>query len=1039
MSETAVGKQQARDTVARLVREFREVAADHALNGAAEAQARTWIERLLVGFGWDPADPRQVEQERTIRGRAARLIAREGAVHRRPDYALVVGGKRAVYVDAKRFDVDIRECEQAAYQVRIYGWSEGMTLSYLCDFEELAIYDCRLKPSPDDRADVGRVLYLRCDEYLDHFDLLWEYFGREALESGSLLRRHPPEEKPRGHKPLDEDFEEQLSHWRREIAKSIVRYGKQRDPKIVSAAAQRILDRIIFLRFCEEIGLEEFGTLRTFGRSEDGFWPEFVEQTERRWRRVYDGILFPATEEDDPTGVETHLREWWLKGRIFRDLTQELYWPKPYCFDVIPLELLGGIYERYLGKRLRIVGGGIDDEHKPEYQRTKGAVYTPGWIVKRVVDKTLAPLAADRSPDALLALRVLDPACGSGSFLLGVFDFLERAVLDWCRAHAGSAEARRHAIAERDTLRLTPATARALIDQCIYAVDIDPEAVEVARMSLALRYVERTAYDEADEPADMLRGIGRNIKQGNAIVGPELGGLALDVAAIREVMPFDWRSEKHGFGAVLGAGGFDAVVGNPPYIEVKRYREWMPAMYRYLKEAGAYQTAAQGKTDIAMPFIERGVSLLGLGGRLGFIVQNRFFKTDYGELTRHWLRVNRLLAEIEDFRDVQVFAGRTTYTAILTLQQGSPQIRYRTFADRAAAEVGQASVDYRIAVDRIDDSIWSFEDPELTALHQELCRRHGALGQHRGVEITVGLQTLWGKLYQIAPSELTSRSVRGVNGLGETVSLDRGALRPLCRNRGFYPFRPDNADAWVVFPYEVREGEAREILWPEFEDRFPRTAAYLAEHRQELKKAVQVPAGAKRWHLYTRPQNLVQQTRPKVLFPSTIEDTVAGLDPDGNVYQDNVRMQALWLAEPAADLRAVCAVFNSSLFSALARLKAGLSDAGWRQLNRQYAELVPFPLARLADQGLAAPLALLADRIQSLQEAWRGTRGEGATASVEAALACAWSELDRAVEDLYDLSRAEREVAARYARQVDRVELLKRQISGGTAPPDAEE
>ncbi len=1028
-------RDKARKALAALVKQFEELDRGALTAQESEATARSWVEKLLAVFGWNAADPRQVRQEYTIRGREVRRLRREGTTHRRPDYALLIDGERVLYIDAKRFDVEITADEKVAFQVRSYGWSAGFRVSYACDFEELAIWDCRHTPKPEDDARVARVVALRYDEYVKNFDLLWDYLSREGILGGSLQRLHPDDARPRGAEPLDVAFEARLSEWRVDLAKSILRYGDTRDSDLISGAAQRILDRIVFLRLCEELGLEEYGKLSDMANDEDGFWPLFVEAHEERYRKTYDGLLFPNREEEDPTGVEHHLRQWWLKGRVFQNIVRGLYYPQPYRFDAVPLELLGGIYERFLGKRLRVVGKDVEDEFKPEYQRTKGAVYTPSWVVRRVVGRTLGPLTADADPGAILRLRILDPACGSGSFLLGVFDHLEDAILAWAIAHPAPNARKGLVIEDEDGLRLSPETARRVIDGCLYGVDIDPNAVEVARMSLALRFLESSAGDLTAHPTNLLAGIGRNIRQGNSLVGPDIAGLGLDPERVRATMPFPWKDRLFGFGGVLAEGGFDGVVGNPPYIEVKRYKEWMPEMYRYLKEGDRYETTDQGKTDIAMPFMEMAMRQLRKGGRLGFIIQSRFFKTEYGASTRRWLLRRKLLEGVEDFRDIQVFPGRTTYTAILVLQAGSESFAYRTYADLASAQVDRPSVKSTLKARTLDDEPWSLDQPDLLEVYAELAARHKTVGQHRELEISVGLQTLYGKIYQLQPIEVTARNVRGANGFGAEVVLERKALRPLCRNRGFYPFRTDNADAWVIFPYDVEGDSATEIRWPEFQRRFPKAAAYLEHNRTTLRNSVELEDGRDRWHLYTRPQNLVSQARPKVLFPMTIEDTTAAVDLEGNVYQDNVNVNSLSIRGGGVDLVAVAAVFNSSVFSALARLKAGLNDAGWRKFNKQFAAVVPFPLAALREQGgLASQLVGTAKTVSRHQDQLRKARSEGERAAVRGTLSALWTQLDDLVEKLYEVTNEQRRVIARYPRKVDRVDLPLR----ATTPEDAD-
>ncbi|HBE72720.1 MAG TPA: hypothetical protein DDW31_01225 [candidate division Zixibacteria bacterium] len=1029
-------KKEAKHKLADLLKEFSAHLQKGAFKGQSEATARTWVERFLNVFGWDTLDPYQVRQEYRIKGRAARRLKSEGSSHRRPDYCLLSNGIRQLYIDVKKVDANIKNDSGIAYQVRCYGWSEGFKLSYAFDFEELAIYDCRIPPKDDDEADIARLQYYRFTEYLEKFDDLWNYFSKDEIDSGSISRLHPDDEQPKGSKPLDQDFEENLSVWRKELAKVILRYGKVRDAGIISAAAQRILDRIIFLRICEEFGYEELGTLLEMSRNEDGFWPLFMEEHDKRYSKIYDGILFPATGEDDPSGVDGYLRSWWLKGRIFRDIVQKLYYPNPYKFDVVPIELLGGIYEKYLGKRLRVVGNDVQDEFKPEYQRTKGAVYTPPWVVQRIIQETLLPLTAKKDPEQLLQLKILDPACGSASFLLGVYDFLEGQILNWFKRNPKDHRREQFVVESEDGLHLTPKTARAIINDCIHGVDIDAEAVEVARMSLALRYLEGMAMPSG-EPHLLLKGIGLCIRQGNSLVGPDIIGLGIDAEkVITECMPFDWHNKKTGFGAVMDGGGFDAVVGNPPYIEVKRYKDWMPSQYKYLKESGVYQTTVQGKTDIAMPFMEQGLKLLRKDGRLGFIIQNRFFKTDYGEIVRGWLLKNKAISQIEDFTDIQIFAGRTTYTAMMILQKGSPSIHYRTYSNLEDAAARKPSIDCKLNWGSIDSNVWSFDQPDLLEIHNDLVKRHGTIAQRTDLQISVGLQTLYGSLYQIDPVEVKPRTIIGKNGEGDTVTLERAALRPLCRNRGFYPFRQDNADAWVIFPYEINHGQAAEIGWKEFKEKYPKTAAYLEERKRMLLKAVEIEQGANRWHLYTRPQNLVIQANPKVLFPMTIEDAMAAVDLNGDIYQDNVNVNSIsFSGAMPQQLKAIAAVFNSTLFSALARLKAGLNDSGWRKFNRQYAELVPFPAGIYKDAANVKLLSGLADKITELQSKSVGAAAEGARTGFRAAIEKQWENLDNAVETIYGLCKEQKEVVKKYPRKVNRFDLLARQT---IVPEDSE-
>lgn len=1037
----------ARERLAQVLEDYERVRASGALAVETEATARSWIERCLVALGWDPSDPREVVQEWTIRGRDALRFIKDpdGPSHNRPDYGLVVHRRPIAFLDAKRLGADLSDDYGVSFQVRSYGWSNGLRVSYAFNVEQFAVWDTRFMPRQTDTdAAFTRVLFLKRAEFLTRFDDLWDYLGRDAVLAGSIYRRHPENRRTQDMKPLDVDFEERLTRWRLEIARSILKYGKRshediaKKPEIVSIATQRIIDRIVFLRFCEQMGLEDHGTLQSFSGSELGFWHDFMKEHDR-YRREYDGILFPSSNESDPTGVEEYINDWWLEGGFWKTIQFDLY-QAGYRFETIPLELIGGMYERFLGKRLTISGSQVRDDYKPEYQQTKGAVYTPPWIVQRVLDKTLGPLAQGLAPEQIFALRIVDPSCGSGSFLLGTFDWIEARLLDWVRGHPADPQVPELAAPQGTDWRLLPSAVRRIIDECLHGVDIDTEAVEVARMSLALRFLERAAPELGEAPKELLKGIGRNIRQGNSLVGMDALERGLDAAAMARVRAFDWRSVTTGFGRVFERGGFDAVVGNPPYIEVKRYKEWLPEQYAYLKsKPPPFETAAEGKTDISVPFMEKGITLLRPGGRLGFIVQNRFFKTDYGETARAWMLRDALLEDVEDFRDLQVFEGRTTYTAILTLsRQPNARFRYRCFETLITARAGIAEIDTRYARGAVGSGVWALDAPELLELHRTLAKRHGTIGDHKSLSIGVGLQVLWSKGYMFDAVAVGPRVVRARAWTGEEFSFERAVVRPLCRNAGFYPFRRDNADKWVLFPYEVTGDDFREIGWKELKERFPGAKSFLETHQRQIKAAVTTNEERDRWHLYTWPKNIVAQARPKVLFPSTAEDTMAAVDPVGNLYQDNVRICSLQVLNAKVELGALAAVMNSSVFNTLVKLKAGLSDGGWKQFNKQFMSLVPFPLKRLKGEA-AARLTRLGASIEDAQHTMVSDRSdEGGRQALRSVLDDLWRQLDEAVEELYDLSAGERDLVRRYPRRVDRVDLLLRQTASPVEPEPEE-
>jgi hypothetical protein len=191
---------------------------------------------------------------------------------------------------------------------------------------------------------------------------------------------------------------------------------------------------------------------------------------------------------------------------------------------------------------------------------------------------------------------------------------------------------------------------------------------------------------------------------------------------------------------------------------------------------------------------------------------------------------------------------------------------------------------------------------------------------------------------------------------------------------------------------------------------------------------VEGESGANRWHLYKYPKNLAGQANPKVLFPMTIEDTMAAVDHIGDVYQDNVNVNSIsFFGATSNQLNAIAAAFNSTIFNALARLKAGLNDSGWRKFNRQYAELVPFPITIFNNAHTIKTLSSLADKIGDLQIKSISASTEGAKTGFRATIESLWRQLDETVETVYGLTKAQKEVLKKYPRRVNRFDLLTRQ------------
>jgi hypothetical protein len=607
-----------------------------------ETQVRVeFINPLFRALGWDVDN--QSGQPPSLREVVHEDSLRIGDHVKAPDYAFRIDGVRAFFVEAKKPARDLKRDAKAAYQLRRYGWSAGLRFSILTDFAEFAVYDCRLKPSKDDGAQVARAQYLTFEQYAERWDEIAARFSRQAVQNGALERL--AEQQPqRGVLPVDAAFLADLDQWRRDLAKRLWQLNQQRalTQADLNYAVQKILDRIIFLRICEDRGVEPYGRLLALT---DGvrIYERLTEHFKQAQARYNSGLFyFPppdAQHADPPDDLTLQLR---LDDETLGAILKRLYFPlSPYVFSEIPVEILGQAYEQFLGKVIHVeVKAGnpeINIEPKAEVRKAGGVYYTPAYIVAYIVAQTLTPLLADKTPEQAAALRILDPACGSGSFLIGAYQFL----LEWyLRAYCQSApeKAERQGLLRRVNTaggaewQLTIKARKQILLQHIYGVDIDSRAVETTKLSLLLRAME--GETEATIRAQLelwhervLPDLGRNIQCGNALIGSDFEafaarrGMQLSAEDYARVNYFDWQ---RAFAPIFAEGGFDAVIGNPPYgAELSDgEREYLSKRY------------AIGTTNTAALMMLQAHRLLKNGGFFGMIVPKSFTYASTWQKTR---------------------------------------------------------------------------------------------------------------------------------------------------------------------------------------------------------------------------------------------------------------------------------------------------------------------------------------------------------------------------------------------------------------------
>ena len=937
-----------------LIENYKDVRSKTNDKDISEQTIRSWIQSFLEIFGWDTKDTSSIIQEKQLSKTEKEKLDTINSTANRPDYKMIVRGRATAFLDTKNIDVNIKTCKKSAFQIKSYGWSISAPCSFITNFDEFAIYNTTYIPDAEQETNFGRI-YLTLDEYIDKFEILDDHLNKEKVVSGLLEKLYSEDlniEKMIPKISTDIAFAENLSKFRLKLGTAIINYNQKvinNNIELLSYLVQMIINRIIFIRVCEARDVEKDGLLLDF--KDKGFWDSFKHSSYYDFFEHYDGPLFAR---DD-----ARLNKLIIPNNVFDELLQLFYYPSPYKFDVIPTTLFSNIYEIFLAKRLEFYGSSLVEVIKPEYSKTNGVISTPQYLVKDLIKRTIVESdILKHNLDEILDLKILDFACGSGAFIVELFDYMQSILIE--KYLQDDEEKYKDFFHQKeDHTVMTITGKRKLISSCIHGIDIDAEAVEVARMSLALKIIDDLLdYEDYSHLGvygyQILNKIGENIEYGNTLVSDDILTLCPDIKKKENIKQhdvlniFNWGED--GFNNIFESKqGFDYVIGNPPYVEAKHMTDDIPIMRDYLKKK--YISAKKGKIDLLIPFIERGIRLLNPNGKIGVIIQNRFFKNEYGEGIRELITTNKLLSEVITFDLNNIFKDRITYISSLVLdKKSSDTIYYNTIKEdvftlpsvleQLPSSKDDTTVYNSVKSENITKEPWIFEAPDLLAMIDSLSKYNIPFGEF--AEIRVGIQVLWVKAYHLKVLEIDNINnlIKAKSSIDNNIIIEKDACRSLVPNERFYSFRKDVDDTYAIFPYDIIDEEKHPILFDDFCSRFPRAGKYLKKHKKTIQENIKDKKykrnDSQRWHLYTRESHL-ETNYPKVLIPMTANDVYASVTLNDYYYCDNSNVNYTDIPEKTTEnLYAVASIFNSTIFSILARAIANKQQNGYFKLNKQY-------------------------------------------------------------------------------------------------------
>ncbi len=633
-------KKEAKQKIAELVEKYQKLTPKEIKGFNEEATKQGFIQPMFRVLGWDFENINEVSPE-------------EHASNGRVDYAVKLNGVSQFYIEAKSLKADLNR-EDYVKQSVSYSYARGVTWAILTDFESLRVFNA-LKSTP--------FISLSCADYVKNFDDVY-LLSKQATINNELNTKAQAYGAIPPFIPIEKRLFKQLSLWRESLFNEIYRYNEDKKLQLeqVDSVIQKLFNRLIFMRTAEDRGIEEKGLCALLNQWKTGGSKGYIIKPLRALFKEYDGYydseLFSHHLLDEDVFIDNESLQPILEGLY--EIPGSL---ASYNFNDIDADVLRAVYEQYLGhiaeavkqqaqKAQAKMSLGIETPtftmtDKKERRKEHGIYYTPKYITDYIVKETVGRFLQENAgyPDKLRNLKILDPACGSGSFLIRAYDEL-------LKYHADEL---RKPVHELDQWERLP-----ILTNNIYGVDLDKQAVEVARLNLLLRSLAKR------EPLPYL---GNNIKNGNSLISgteEELKKYFGDYW--KDKNPFNWEDE---FKDIMKNGGFDIIIGNPPYVDARKIAH---SGEREIYDAMKYESAKK-KIDLYILFLERGINLLKDGGYLGMIVPDKFLSLPYGEAIRQFILNHCIVQAIVDLSQNRVFADATVDNVILILRKSANKRR----------------------------------------------------------------------------------------------------------------------------------------------------------------------------------------------------------------------------------------------------------------------------------------------------------------------------------------------------------------------------
>lgn len=746
------------------------------------------------------------------------------------------------------------------------------------------------------------------------------------------------------------------SQFKRNLFSSLVQHNPQYDKLELFKKTQKLLDRFLFLLFAEDRLLlpvnsvrgilEEWEKLKEL----DNYVPLYERfkkffgylNTGHDWRNdeifAYNGGLFAPDDLLDNISID---------DKILNEGTRLL---SSYDFESeVDVNILGHIFEHSLSEIEEVqaeLAGNLIEKSKTK-RKKDGVFYTPRYITKYIVENTVGTLcqqkkqelniieedyiarkfktsdAEEKRKKKLLAtldtyrswlfqLTICDPACGSGAFLNQALEFLiaEHRYIDELKAKLFG------------DLMVLSDVETTILENNLFGVDINEEAIEIARLSLWLRTARK---------GRKLNDLSKNIKCGNSLI---------DDPAVAGSLAFNWKEQ---FPQIFDKGGFDVIIGNPPYLRVQGLRE------NFQQESIFYENnyvTATGRFDIYVLFIEKAISLINETGLSSFILPHKFMISNFGEGARRFLLENKCVKTVLSFGANMVFEDASTYTCIIVLSKNNTSLRYK--------EVSPLDLSFAIDFDNIDYSTlssqkWNLQNEEGASLFVKL-NSLPYKAKDIFYSISQGIVSVGDDIFILQGTFKGDKFIGYSKEANKEIEIEASLMKPLLKGDDVKKYSPISVSSYVIYPHYLLDKKTVPYEENEFREKFPLAYSYFLPFKEKLiEKKIRYKTNPKYWYALHRSREISLFEQEKLVTPETSLGTNMTLDSD--FYYHNTQIYSFIKKEGVAvDYKFLLAILNSNLLWYYLKKTGNVLRGGFFRFKTAFLEPFPIPDYEKIDQ-----------------------------------------------------------------------------------------